>query len=84
MSAATASELTCKELVELVTDYLEDRLSAAERRRFDLHLRSCPGCRAYLAQMRGLVRAAGRLAELELSAAAREDLLAVFREWRRV
>jgi anti-sigma factor RsiW len=76
-------DLSCQELVELVTDYLEERLSAAERSRFELHVYSCTGCRAYLAQMRALVRAAGRLAEQDLAAALREDLLAVFREWRR-
>lgn len=59
MSAAIASELTCKELVELVTDYFEDRLSLDENRRFELHVCSCTGCRAYLAQMRAVVRAAG-------------------------
>ncbi len=73
MSAAIAGELTCKELVELVTDYFEDRL----------HVCSCTGCRAYLAQMRVLVRAAGRLAERDLPVAARENLLTAFRAWKR-
>ena len=83
MSAAIAGELTCKELVELVTDYFEDRLPTGENRRFELHVCSCTGCRAYLAQMRALVRAAGRLAELDLPVAAREDLLNAFRAWKR-
>jgi len=83
MSAAIASELTCKELVELVTDYFEDRLPLHENRRFELHVCSCTGCRVYLAQMRALVRAAGRLAERDLPGAVREDLLQTFREWKR-
>jgi hypothetical protein len=83
MSAAIASELTCRELVELVTDYFEDRLSTAENRRFELHVCSCTGCRVYLGQMRAVVRVAGRLAERDLPAAVREDLLQTFRAWKR-
>jgi Putative zinc-finger len=83
MSAAIASELTCKELVELVTDYFEDRLQTGENRRFELHVCSCTGCRVYLAQMRALVRAAGRLAERDLPVTAREGLLTAFRAWKR-
>jgi anti-sigma factor RsiW len=82
MSAAIADELTCKELVELVTDYFEDRLTTAENRRLELHLCTCTGCRVYLAQMRAIVRAAGRLAEADVPAQAREDLLRTFREWK--
>jgi len=83
MSAALAGELTCKELVELVTDYLEDRLPTAENRRFELHVCTCTGCRVYLAHMRSLVRAAGRLADRELPPAARDDLLRTFRSWKK-
>jgi hypothetical protein len=83
MSAAIASELTCRELVELVTDYFEDRLSLDENRRFELHVCSCTGCRVYLAQMRAVVRAAGRLAESHLPAAVRAELLDAFRAWKR-
>ena len=83
MSAAVANELTCRELVELVTDYLEDRLPAGERRRFELHLAACTGCSIYLAQMRALVRSARSLEEAELPAAVRDDLLRTFRDWKR-
>ena len=81
MSGAIGSELTCKELVELVTDYFEDRLTAGENQRLELHVCTCTGCRVYLAQMRALVRAAGRLAEKDVPAAVREDLLRTFRAW---
>ena len=83
MSGAIENELTCKELVELVTDYFEDRLTTEENRRLELHVCSCTGCRAYLGQMRALVRAAGRLAETEIPVAVREDLLRTFRDWKR-
>ena len=82
MSAAIPSELTCKELVELVTEYLEDRLPVAENTRFELHLCTCTACRVYLAQMRSVIRISGRLTEEDLPPATQEDLLAVFRDWR--
>ena len=83
MSGAIENELTCKELVELVTDYFEDRLTTDENRELELHVCSCTGCRAYLGQMRTLVRAAGRLAETDIPIAVREDLLRTFRDWKR-
>ena len=74
--------LTCQQLVELVTDYLEDRLPAAERRRFDAHLELCEGCVAYVEQMRALIAELGRLPQVNLPPAVETDLLAAFRDWR--
>ena len=48
----TAAELTCREFVELVTDYLEGRMAPADRARFEEHLAICPGCQTYVDQMR--------------------------------
>lgn len=75
-------ELTCKELVELVTDYLDGAMSADEQRRFDDHLASCPFCGIYLDQMRQTIRTLGRLPEESVSPAALNALLAHFRRWR--
>jgi len=57
-----AGHRSCQELVELVTDYLEDCLSLPERRRFTAHLDACTDCRVYLAQMCLTIRALGALA----------------------
>ena len=76
-------DLSCKELVELVTDYLEDRLSEPDRTRFEMHLAYCSPCRVYLAQMCETVRLAGRLSEEALPPGSREALLAAFRGWKR-
>ncbi len=77
-----ADELTCQELVELVTDYLEGALPPAERERFEAHLEACEGCRLHLEQMRttiGLVRAVGPSEEQpEVTA-----LMEAFRGWKR-
>jgi anti-sigma factor RsiW len=75
-------ELTCAELVELVTDYLEGRLSDRERRRFDEHLTTCDGCKAYVEQMRATVAVSGHVPAPELSPDVEERLLEAFRGWR--
>jgi predicted anti-sigma-YlaC factor YlaD len=75
-------DLSCKELVELVTDYLEDRLSPSVRTRFEMHLSYCASCRIYLAQMRTTTKLAARLSEETLPPGSREALLAVFRGWK--
>jgi anti-sigma factor RsiW len=74
--------LSCKELVELVTDYLEGRLTWGERRRFDRHLKDCPYCRAYVDQMRLVIQTLGRLTEESISPQARDELLVAFRDWK--
>jgi anti-sigma factor RsiW len=61
----TRGELTCRELVELVTDYLEGALPAAERDRFEAHVGGCEGCRRYVEQVRATAGVARRTAELE-------------------
>jgi anti-sigma factor RsiW len=81
--SASNDDLPCQELVELVTDYLEGRLPAPERVRFEAHLALCSGCRTYLEQMRQAVRALGRLAEGSIQPEAKQRLLAAFRDWRR-
>jgi len=53
--------LVCREVVELVSDYLEGALTRGERRRFERHLAGCPHCTEYLAQMRDTLRLTGRL-----------------------
>lgn len=77
------TELTCQELVELVTDYLEGSMSATQRARFEEHLAKCTGCRNYLAQMRRTISSLGRLSEESLPPQARDDLLGVFRDWKK-
>ena len=73
----------CRELVELVTDYLDGRLPPADRARFEAHLADCEYCETYLDQMRQTIRALGRLPEESLSDEARDALLAAFRDWSR-
>jgi anti-sigma factor RsiW len=75
--------MTCQELVELVTAYLDGTLPTAQRRAFDEHLALCPGCERYLAQFQQTIALVGELPEESLSPPARERLLAAFSQWRR-
>ena len=75
-------QLSCQELVELVTSYLEDALSSAQRSEFDRHLATCDGCGRYLEQMRATIALAGELRPEDVSPEAEAALLAAFRDWK--
>lgn len=76
-------EMTCKELVELVTDYLEGTLPEEIRARMETHLAGCSGCSNYLEQMRQTIRLTGELQEDNLSAQQRDDLMNLFKGWKK-
>jgi len=78
----TTDKLTCLELVELVSDYIEGAMPEAERARFERHLARCTGCRNYLDQMQRTIRVLGRLTEGDIVPVARDDLLDLFRDWK--
>ncbi|MFR9801335.1 anti-sigma factor family protein [Pseudonocardia sp. RS010] len=75
-----AVRLACAELVELLTDYLEGALPAHDAAVIEAHLALCPGCAAYLAQMRATIRVLGHVPVETLSPEATSILLAAFRE----
>jgi anti-sigma factor RsiW len=75
--------VTCRELVELVTAYLDGGLTPEERSAFDQHLALCRGCERYLEQFRTTIALLGELPEDTLSSSAREELLGAFAAWRR-
>jgi anti-sigma factor RsiW len=81
MATSHHSEITCVELVELVTAYLEGALSAEDRVRFEQHLVVCEGCTTYLEQIRETIRLAGTLRAEDLDDHARDALLHAFRTW---
>lgn len=76
-------ELTCQELVELITSYLDDALTSEERQRLEHHLTYCHGCRAYLEQMRVTLRLVGRLSSEDIPNNLRDGLLTAFRSLRK-
>jgi anti-sigma factor RsiW len=77
------ADLACTEVVEMITEYLEGALPAAEARRLDRHLETCPGCGEYFTQMRTVAGSLGGLSEGSLPAEMRDGLIAAFRDFRR-
>ena len=77
-----AEHVTCQEVVELVSDYLDQALPAEEASLFEQHVNFCDGCDWYLDQMRSTVATVGRITEQDVPDETREKLLAAFREWK--
>ena len=77
------TDLTCKELVELVTDYLDDALPGDERRGFEHHIEVCRACDHHVDHLRATVRALGALRDEPLSPDTRDSLVRAFRDWKR-
>ena len=75
--------LTCQELTEVLTDYLEGVMPPEDVARFDAHLEVCDGCVTYVEQMRSTIRAVHALRPAEVEATVPDDLLAAFRAWQR-
>jgi anti-sigma factor RsiW len=78
----TEAELTCREVVELLTDYLDDAIPTPERARLDAHLTACDGCSAALDQLRETIRVTGTLTEAQVAGERLEPIRSVFRAWR--
>ena len=83
MGAPDPSDLTCRELVELVTEYLEGALSPRDRLDFERHLVWCSFCRDYLDQVRATVEITGEVPGEEPPSPLREQLIEAFRDWKR-
>lgn len=81
--STTMPELVCQEVVELITDYLEETLLPATRGQFEEHLARCDGCQNYLEQMRLTIGMLRNLAHEPVFPATKEELLQVFRQWKK-
>jgi anti-sigma factor (TIGR02949 family) len=77
-------EFSCQEMIEVVTNYLDDALPPDEQQRFERHLSYCVGCSTYLDQMRETIRQTGMVPREEsLPPALREAIVAQFRNVKR-
>ncbi len=77
-----SGKLTCKEVTEALTDYLEGELSVGQWVRFQMHLGLCLGCRRYLRQMKLTIRTLGVLPAEPIPPAVRDELMRRFRTWK--
>jgi anti-sigma factor RsiW len=78
---SVTEDLTCREVVELMTAYLEGDLPATEAARVEAHVADCDGCETVVAEMRDTIRLTGMLTEDAFTPAQRDTLLAAFRDW---
>jgi predicted anti-sigma-YlaC factor YlaD len=81
MMRLLTTDLVCQQAVELVTDYLEGRLSRRQKRRFEAHLAVCPHCRAYLEQIKTTIELSGQIEPDSLTPEGRETLLDMYRRF---
>jgi anti-sigma factor RsiW len=79
----TMEPISCQEVVELVTDYLEGAMSPEDVARFEHHLTLCEGCVFYVEQIRMTIDAVGRIGEADVPPETRDDLVAAFRNFKR-
>lgn len=75
-------QLSCREMVELMTEYLDGALDPRRHARFERHLAGCPHCRTYLEQVRATIGAAGALREEDVPEPVLAALLDAFRAWK--
>jgi anti-sigma factor RsiW len=76
-----SNEIACREVLELITGYLEGALPADVHRAVEAHLSGCDGCTTVLEEFRQTIAMTGRLSEEQLSPAQRNTLLDAFRGW---
>jgi anti-sigma factor (TIGR02949 family) len=74
--------MACREVVALLTDYLDGALAPHDARRLEEHLAGCPHCSEYLDQFRAAIAAAGRVDPDELAPEVVDDLVLLYRAWR--
>ena len=82
MPPEALAPMTCQELVELVTEYLEGALSDLDRTRFEEHIALCPMCQVHLEQLRVTMRELGSLREQDIDPAVLAEMQERFRTWR--
>ncbi len=82
MTNVNQNGLNCQEVVELVTDYLEQALLPEMQTEFEKHVKGCPGCDTYLEQVQQAIMLLRKLSEQQTFPETKQDLLEIFRNWK--
>lgn len=82
MTDTNQDELNCQEVVELVTDYLEQALLPEIKAQFENHIAVCPGCDTYLDQVQQTITMLRKLAEQSIFPETKQELLEIFHNWK--
>ena len=80
---STKDELSCQQVVELVTDYLENALLPELHERLEAHVAECPGCENYIEQVRLTIDMLHQIARESVFPATKQELLQLFRDWKK-
>ena len=80
---SSARTITCIELTEVLTDYLEGTMAVEDRAALEAHIALCEGCATYVEQMRQVIRTVHELHPAQVEATAPDSLLEAFRAWKR-
>ena len=83
MTNLNMDNLSCQEVVELVTDYLEQALLPEKRIQFEEHIVDCPGCLTYIEQIQQTIVMLRNLAKQPMFPETKQELLEIFRNWKR-
>ena len=84
MTNVNQNQLNCQEVVELVTDYLEQALLPEMQAQFEEHIAECPGCDTYLEQVQQTIMLLRKLTEQQMFPNTKQELVEIFRNWKQV
>ena len=76
------SSVECRQIAELLGDYIEGSLPRRQQELIDWHIEGCPPCVAFVNTYRGTINAAQTLRHVEIPAELKSRLLAVLRSDR--
>src|SRR5699024_996175 len=76
-------ELVCREVVELVTIYLDESLGEPDRSELQTHLDGCPHCSTYLDQIKATITHVSDLKQYQIEQPVQFELVQVYLKWRK-
>jgi predicted anti-sigma-YlaC factor YlaD len=76
-------DLSCREVVELVTEYLENTLLPEMRKHLEEHVAECPGCESFIEQIQLTISMLSQIAQAPVSATTKQRLLQLFQDWKK-
>jgi anti-sigma factor RsiW len=76
-----ATQMTCAQLVEQLSDYLEDALRPDQMARVRVHLHNCGGCETHLGELRVTLRTLSSLPMENLPSEVEQNVLDIYRKW---
>ena len=73
------NEIECRQIAELLGDYLDGTLPSHLRQLIDFHIDDCPPCVAFVNTYRGTINAARKLSDVPIPSELKQRLLNVLK-----